>query len=110
MALIIKTDTPEELLRQIKQAIDAKEVELWSYDSSGDFVHTPERWINRAWFRPEVNEGELRLGILGNKEAGMTSPLYAAYHSGFINLLLNHFDKSFSTVEATATKTTPDYY
>ena len=84
MAIIVKTETPEGLLNEIKRVIDEKVTELWSYDSSGDFSHTPDKWINRAWLRPEVGEGELRFGILGTKDAGMTASLYSAYHAYFI--------------------------
>lgn len=111
MALIIKTDNPEGLLIEIKRAIDAKEVDLWSYDGSGDFSHTPEKWFNRAWLRPEVvGEDELRFGILGTKDVGMTASLYSAFHAHFIDMLLTYFDKFFITAAATAKKTDPDYF
>jgi hypothetical protein len=110
MALIISTENPDGLLIEIKRAIDANEVEGWTYDSSGDFAHTPDKWVNRAWLRPEVSDGELRLGILGTKDAGMTASLYSAYHAHFIELLLTSFDKFFITAAATAKKTSPDYF
>ena len=110
MALIVKTENPEGLLLEIKRAIDSKEFDTWSYDEAGDFSHTPDKWINRAWLRPESHEGELRFGILGTHDGGMTASLYSVYHSQFIDLLLTYFDKFFTTVAATAKKTTPDYF
>lgn len=110
MAIIVKTENPEELLNEIKRAIDEKVVELWSYDASCDFSHTPEKWINRAWLRPEIGEEELRFGILGTKDAGMTASLYSAYHARFIEMLLTYLDKFFITAAATAKKTEPDYF
>ena len=110
MALIIKTENPLGLLAEIKRGIDARDVEDWSYDESGDFTYTPEKWVNRAWLRPEVGEGELLFGILGTKDAGMTASLYSVYHSQFIDILLMYFDKHFTTAAATAKKTAPDYF
>jgi len=110
MALIVKTENPEGLLIEIKRAIDAKEVDLWSYDESGDFSYTPDEWINRAWLRPETGDGELRLGILGTNDEGMTASLYSIYHSQFIDMLLTYFDHFYTTVAATAKKTAPDFF
>jgi hypothetical protein len=110
MAIIVKTENPEELLIEIKRAIDEKVTDLWSYDESGDFSHTPDKWINRAWLRPEAGEGELTFGILGTTDVGMTASLYSAYHAYFIEFLLNHVDHYFVTVAATARKTAPDFF
>lgn len=110
MAIIVKTENPEALLNEIKRVIDLNEVDLWSYDTIGDFSHTPEKWINRAWLRPEVGEGELKFGILGTKDVGMTASLYSAYHAYFIEMLLTYFDNFFTTAAATAKKTEPDYF
>lgn len=110
MAIIIKTEYPDGLLNEMKRLIDEKVINLWSYDTSGDFSHTPDRWINRAWFRPEVGDGELKFGILGTKDAPMTASLYSAYHCYFIEMLLTHLDKYFITAAATAKKTAPDYF
>lgn len=110
MAIIVVTENPEGLLNEIKRLIDLKEVDLWSYDATGDFSHTPEKWINRAWLRAEVGEGELKFGILGTKDIGMTASLYSAYHAYFIEMLLTHFDKFFITAAATAKKTAPDFF
>ena len=110
MAIIVKTENPEGLLNEIKRAIDERVTELWGYDSSGDFFHTPEKWINRAWLRAEVGDGELKFGILGTKDVGMTASLYSAYHAYFIEMLLTHLDKYFVTAAATAKKTAPDFF
>lgn len=110
MAIIVKTENPEGLLNEIKRGIDQGVIDLWSCDSSGDFSHTPEKWINRAWLRPEVGDGELKFGILGTKDVGMTASLYSAYHANFIAMLLTNLDKYFTSAAATAKKTPPDYF
>lgn len=102
MALIIKTTNPSGLLAEIKKSIDSKAIETWSYDSDNDFTHTAEQWIKKAWLRPKIYTGELRFGILGRKDTALTKLVYAIYHGRFAEMLLNHFDKEFSEVKATA--------
>ena len=110
MAIRIKTNNPSELLDSIKKSIDSKVIDTWSYDSVGDFTHTPEQWKNKAWLRPnvDINPGELTFGIIGTKEVKLSKFTYGLYHGRFIEMLLNHFDKDFSNVSATALATKPD--
>jgi len=110
MAIIVKTDYPSELLKVIKKAVDDKAVETWSYDSEGDFTHTPEQWICKAWLRPKVYPGELRFGILKQKDAEMKTLIYGVYHGRFIEMLLTHFDNQFEFAKATSKKADPDNF
>jgi len=102
MAIIINTPNPEELLRSIKKSIDIKNIETWSYDSDGDFTHTPEQWKFNAWLRPKFTSNELQFGILGRNDVKLSTYNYGVYHGRFIEMLLNHFDNQFTDVFATA--------
>jgi len=104
MALIVHTSNPTALLKSIKNAIDAKSVETWIYDTDGDFTHSPAQWIHKAWLRPVVVSGALIFGLLGKKDEQMTKLIYGVYHGRFIEMLLTHFDNEFSTANATAQK------
>ncbi len=108
MALIIKTSNPSELLTQIKKSIDEKSIDTWSYDSDGDFTHTPEQWKHKAWMRPKVVNGELQFGLLGNCNVVTTKLIYAVYHGRLAEMILNHFDYKFSEIRATAMATSID--
>jgi hypothetical protein len=110
MALIIKTNTPSGLLTEIKKAIDAKKIDTWSYDSDGDFTHTPDQWRHKAWFRvvPTQNVNELQFGIVGQQKVNTTTVIYAVYHGRFAEMLLSHFDSDFTEVKATAMPTSAD--
>lgn len=110
MAIIVKTSNPSSLLQAIYKAIDNKKVETWLYDQEKDFTHEPSQWKNQAWLRPKIYPGELRLGLLGKEGVVMKKLLYGVYHGRFIEMLLTHFDDQFSTVTATAHKTTPDNF
>lgn len=102
MAIIIKTNDPNNLLVEIKKTIDTKAIETWSYDSDGDFTHTPEQWKLKAWLRPKIGTGELMFGIIGRNDVQLSTYIYGVYHGRFIEMLLNHFDNKFTEAYATS--------
>ncbi len=110
MAIIVSTQDPKELLRKIRKGIDDQTIDTWSYDSDGDFTHTPEQWKNKAWLRPKVYSGELRFGILAQRDTKLSTYLYGVFHGRFIEMLLNHFDNDFRNAQATSKKTEPDNF
>lgn len=110
MAIIVDTTSPADLLKKIKKAIDDGKVRSWSYDMDGDFTHDSEQWKNKAWLRPKVYSGELRFGILKQKDVNLTKQVYGLYHGRFIDMLLTHFDDYFISALATAEKTEPDSF
>ena len=74
MAIHFKTETPKKLLAAFKKAVDDGHVVTWSYDSDGDFTHTAEQWIRKAWLRPKVVEGtELIMYILTPKDTKLST-------------------------------------
>ncbi len=110
MAVIVSTSNPTDLLNAIRTAIEEDEIVTWSYDSDGDFTHTPDQWAFKAWLRPEIRAGELRFGILERTDQKLSTVIYAVYHGRFIEMLLSHFDKRFTNAVATAQKTEPDSF
>ena len=101
MAVIVQTANPAELLAAIKKSIDQGQIRTWSYDSDGDFTHTPDQWTNKAWLRPIVVVGALKFGIVGNTNTKISKTIYGVYHGRFIEELLTHFDTDMSAVGAT---------
>lgn len=103
MALHFKTATPKKLLATYKKSIDDGHVRTWSYDDDGDFTHTADQWLCKAWLRPKIIEGEeLVLYILSPKETDLDSSIYAVYHGRFMESLLRHCDKLFREGYASA--------
>jgi len=103
MAIHVKTNSPKQLLAAYKKAIDDQRVKTWSYDSDGDFTHTADQWIRKAWLRPKIVSGEnLVFFILAPVETPITSVIYAVYHGRFIESLLRHCDSLFESASATA--------
>ena len=102
MAIIVSTASPYTLLSAIKLAIDARNIETWEYDSDGDFIHSPPQWKGKAWLRPVVQESRLILRIMTPQGTHMSRTVYAVYHGRFIEMLLTHFDTSFSRADASA--------
>jgi hypothetical protein len=100
MALTIKTNSPSDLLKAIKAAIDAKQTVTWSYDKDDDFTHTPDQWKNKAWLRPKVEVGELKFLVVAPKDVQLTKAVSGVYQGRFIEMLVTHFETKFSTITA----------
>lgn len=104
MAIKFKTNTPKKLLAAFKKAIDDGHITTWSYDKDGDFTHTPDQWVKKAWLRPSIIEKEqLVLSIVPPIETEISSEIYAIYHGRFIEAMLRHCDSLFTDAIATAT-------
>src|SRR5579875_2811244 len=102
MAVHVVADGSEELLAALKEAIDEKRIRTWSYDRDGDFTHTAEQWINKAWLRPRVLKGEIVFNLIGPVETVMTKAVYAVYHGRFIEMVIHHFDEQVRECSASA--------
>jgi hypothetical protein len=103
MAIYFETKTPKKLLAAYKKAVDDGHVSTWSYDADGDFTHTADQWIRKAWLRPRVDEGTaLVFYILAPRETKLSTTIYAVYHGRFIETMLTHCDELFSVGRASA--------
>ena len=103
MAVHFKTKTPKKLLATYKKAVDDEHVQTWEYDSDGDFTHSAQQWIRKAWLRPKVFEGkELVFYILKPTDSDLSPAIYAVYHGRFIESMLEHCDSLFSEAHASS--------
>ena len=108
MALNVQCADPDGLLRSIRRAITAGEIDTWLIDDDGDFTHSPQQWKYRAWFHPTIKDELLVFNILGRKSEKMSKTVYAVYHGRLAEMLLTHFDRAFNRVSATALATPGD--
>jgi hypothetical protein len=102
LAVHFRTNDPAKLLAAYKKVIDDGHVTTWSYDKDGDFTHTAEQWIRKAWLTPSISQGELVFYILGPKEVQITTTVYAIYHGRFIESMLRHCDSLFTSGTASS--------
>lgn len=100
MAIFVETPDAKVLLSQIKAAIDAGRVDTWEYDADGDFTHSAQQWIRKAWLRPTASSDGLRLRIIAPQGGTITNAIYGVYHGRFIEMLLTHFRSTVSSVSA----------
>jgi hypothetical protein len=110
MSITVITSDPAALLAAIKRAIDDKHIETWEYDRAGDFTHSPDQFRCKAWLAPTIGETRLVFGIIGRNDETLKRAIYGIYHGRFIEMLLNHFDKMFLTVFASALLDEDDIY
>lgn len=102
MSLHIKTSNPQKMLDDIKEKITVGLIDTWSFDSDGDFTHSPSQWNRKAWLRSYVNEKELIMGIVARKDEKMSKVVYAVYHGRFAEMLLTHFDLMINEIDITS--------
>lgn len=102
MALVFFTKYPNSLLADFKKKIDEDHIVTWSYDEDGDFTHTPDQWVGRAWLRPLVDAKSLSFTIFPPRDQKLLKVVYAVYHGRFMESMLSHCDKGFDDGFATA--------
>lgn len=102
MAVIVLTDNPSGLLKSVRNAINNKAIDTWSFDSDGDFTHTATQWVNKAWLHPTVQTDRLIFTTINPQGKTISTTIYGIYHGRFIEMLLNHFDGKFTQAYATA--------
>ena len=110
MSITVFCNAPKQLLHDIKQAIDDGSIVTWGYDKDGDFTHSVDQWDRQAWLRPVITADMLTFGLIGREGVTMGKVVYAVYHGRFIEMLLAHFDESFSLVSSTALGTQVDTF
>lgn len=99
--ITVSTTIPSVLLSRIKAAIDRGSIQTWSYDSDGDFTHTPNQWVRKAWLRPVQSTSGLQFRFIA-PTGGATREVFAVYQGRFQEMLVAHFPASFSVAGCTA--------
>ncbi|WP_158821556.1 hypothetical protein [Granulicella sp. S156] len=106
--ITFETTDPAALLNKIKAGIDSGHIVTWSYDSNGDFTHSVPQWKYQAWVRPSIAASALTFVIVGRSDVRLSVETYAIYHGRFLEMMLAHFDKSFTTADSTALASVSD--
>ena len=103
MAIRFFTSDAAGLLAEIKRLIRDGEIETWAIDGDGDFTHVTNggQWKNRAFLRPVEMNDRLLLNIIIQKGETQKREVYAVYHGRFIEMVIRHAPKLFSTAVAT---------
>jgi hypothetical protein len=109
MAIIFKISDPKSLLSGFIVAINKPSGEkgsitTWEIDTDGNFTHTSKEWAKKLWFKAKIDStGKFLIFTTVPSKKNTISVLdYGYYHGHFIETFLNHFDKEFTSVEASA--------
>ncbi len=104
MAVVVNSNRPHALLSSISDEIREGKIKTWLLDGDGDFTHEPQQWRFHLWFRPKIdlNSSTIVFNTIAPKGKTISIADYAIYHGRFIEMLLMHFDKSFTSAYATA--------
>lgn len=101
MAIYVTTQSPNDFVEKIQNAIKDHKIDTWSVDSDGDFTHTAEQWKYHAWIRAKIDSGRVIFSIICRNDRNLSVVDYGIYHGRFIEMLLNHFDKDCDKIEVT---------
>ena len=102
MAIFVKTKNPSELIKDINEQIDKKQIDTWMRDTDGDYTHNTDQWRFHAWIRSRIETGRVVFYIICRKDKNLTVFDYAIYHGRFVEMLLSHFDKSCESIEVSS--------
>lgn len=103
MAVIIRTNKPEQLHADFKKAIRELRIETWIVDRDGDFTVERERWRNHAWMRYyKIDEDSIAFGIVESRKYPLVKDLYGIMHGRLVATLLTHFDNLITNIEITS--------
>jgi hypothetical protein len=87
MAIIIKSENPQILLKKIKSKINEGDIRTWLFDNDGDFTHTAEQYNEEAWFRPNILEKEIIFNFITYSNLAV----YNIYAGRLVEMLIGHF-------------------
>jgi hypothetical protein len=101
MALIVITENHDALRRKVEFAIDAEVVENWSYSEGRDFIFTGDL-AKGVRLCSTVDGDAIVFGIVPAPGSPLTPMTYARAHASFAEVLLEHADDLFDSVEITS--------
>lgn len=102
MSIYVKTKSPKQLLESINERINKTSIVTWSVDKDGDYTHTAEQWIYRAWIHPIIESDRVVFAIWGRVSEDLSVADYALYHGRFVEMLLAHFDNLCDSIEVSS--------
>lgn len=113
MAVYFWTGEAGALLRKFNERIEQAEpkgkITTWIRSSDGKYyTHKAPEWAKEAWFKPTIEEKRLRFNIIKPDNKNVSNVAYAYYHGHLIETFLNHFDRDFSSGQATALASSDD--
>lgn len=112
--LTLQSMSARDLINNINNKIDNKEIRVWEYDSEGDYTHTSTQWNKQSWFRPifpkEGDDWSIKFAIIGHKQNEMTKELYGIYHGRFSEMLLTYYDRNIASFTITPQKDPDDCF
>jgi hypothetical protein len=106
MAIHFVTSDPAGLLKAFDARINQKEaagkITTWEKAADGHYTHKATEWAKKAWFKPAVEAGQLTFNIIKPQNQNVSVTVYGYYHGHLLETFLNHFDKLFSSGNASA--------
>jgi hypothetical protein len=94
----VSTGNPGALLQAIKKAIDDKKISTWNYDKDGDFIHEAAQWKDKGFLRASLDQTYLHFSFYLFSNRPLEKDVLGVFHGRFAEMLVNHFEGSFSSI------------
>lgn len=100
--ITVETRRPYTLVRKIRELIDERTIEKWSYDDDGDFTLNLTQWRNKAWFHAiRYKARKVEFVIISPAMKSISRTEYAVYHGKFIEMLIKHLPHLCDSISST---------
>lgn len=100
MAVHFKCADPHALMRdfdaRIAQTEPVGRITTWEKIDGRHYTHRSAEWVRKAFFKCEVQAGQLTFFIVKPRDSILTTRAYAYYHGHLIETFLAHFDAQFT--------------
>lgn len=98
MAVIIKTNNPQNILELFENHVRRRDITTWIVDADGDFTIANPKWTFMAWMRPILEEEQLVFGFVSSTKYEITKGLYGIYHGRLAATILSHYDNLIDSI------------
>lgn len=101
MAIILKTQAAEILIKALRTAIKINSMNTWGIDEDGDFYLNTEEWENKGYLHPLIGVDYLTFSFIGNRAIEMKKDYFAYIQAMFTGMLIQKFGYYFETITTT---------
>lgn len=99
----------EILANRIADTIRGNVISDWIIDGEDDITLSNAQWRHKSWMRikmSQTNNRQLYVAMIGSANAFITGPMYAVYHSKYVEMLLRYFDTEIENFVVSSALTT----
>lgn len=99
LALTIKTDASDKLLKEFTRKVRSRDIKTWIIDEDQDFTTEKDRWRMSCWLRMETVNDELRIHIIPSTKEECTQELQGIFIGRIISTIYANFKAKIKALQ-----------